>query len=38
MLLTNLIGGRVEAQQVAMAPLLACLGIAVVHVLQSCAL
>lgn len=35
MLLTNLIRGRVKAQQVTVAPLLASLGIAVVHVLRS---
>lgn len=37
MLLTNLIRRRVQAQQVTVAPLLAGLGIAVIHVLQSCA-
>lgn len=35
MLLRNLIRGWVKAQQVTVAPLLARLGIAVVHVLQS---
>lgn len=37
MLLTNLIRRRVQAQQVTVAPLLAGLGIAVIHVLESCA-
>lgn len=33
---TNLIGGRVEAQQVTVAALQACLSIAAVHVLCGC--